>query len=605
MAKIYLNIILTLLTISVIVMGIAVVNSNDRMYFASQQVLKEIEKLKNLPPAATVRENVKTVSGTAANSEFFVIGAPRGGILARPISADTANLNYLINNDAYASEFYSLCNSPLAERNYAKPEIFQPMLAEKWTISKDRKSYNIQLKDNVYWQSYIDPDTNKEVAPVQLTAHDFKFFADVVRNKDVNASALRVYYQDLEDIEVIDNLNMIIRWKTPKYGNLSSTLGMMPLPRHFYCDKNGNFDGKKFNNDHKRNRMIVGCGAYRFVKWDKNSRLVFESNEDYWGKNYGIMPPLKKLVYEFIQHPNTRYQALLAGNIGQSPLTPEQWTVKSNSNEFKKAKLRKYRHLSSSYFYIGYNLKNPLFQDKYVRRALTMLVDRERIIRDIYKNEAETVIGPFSPNSVYYDKTIKPLPYDVKRAKELLNACGWRDIDGDGILEKDGRKFVFSILAVASHPIQEKMLPLIKESMAKAGIDMKIQTIEWSVYVQRLMTRDFEVCTLGWSSPVDPEPFQLWHSSQADVEGSSNHISFKNKKADELIEKLQITFDMDERIRIAREFQQLIHDEQPYTFLFTPYALNALSERYHNFRQFPLGAPSDIWYLPQQYISGE
>ena len=212
-------------------MGIAVVNSNDRMYFASQQVLKEIEKLKNLPAVATPAENVKTAKDTAANAEFFVVNAPQGGTLARPISADTANLNYLINNDAYASEFYSLCNSPLAERNYAKPELFQPMLAEKWTISKDRMSYHIKLKNDVYWQSFTDPDTNKEVAPVQLTAHDFKFFADVVRNKDVNASALRVYYQDLEDIEVTDDLNMIIRWKTPKYGTLSSTLGMMPLQK--------------------------------------------------------------------------------------------------------------------------------------------------------------------------------------------------------------------------------------------------------------------------------------------------------------------------------------------------------------------------------------
>ena len=601
-----MNIILTLLTAAVIVMGIAVVDSNDRMYFASQQVLKEMEKIKNLPrEVSVVPRQTENAAVPAANAEFFAADAVQGGTLTRPVSADTANLNYLINNDAYASEFYSLCNSSLAERNYAKPEIFQPMLAEKWTVSADRKSYHIKLRNDVYWQSFTDPDTDREVPPVKLSAYDFKFFADVVRNPDVNASAMRVYYQDLDDIEVIDDLNMNVRWKTPKYGNLSATLGMMPLPRHFYCDRDGRFDGKKFNNDHKRNRMIVGCGAYRFVKWDKNSRLVFERNENYWGRKYGIMPPLKKLVYEFIQHPNTRYQALLAGKIGQAALTPEQWTVKSRSAEFAGARLRKYRYLSSSYFYIGYNLKNPLFQDKYVRQALTMLVDRERIIRDIYKNEAETVIGPFSPNSVYYDKSIKPFPYDVKRAKELLASCGWLDTDGDGILEKDGRKFVFTILAVASHPIQEKMLPLIKESMAKAGIDMRIQTIEWSVYVQRLMTRDFEVCTLGWSSPIDPEPYQLWHSSQADIEGSSNHISFKNKKADELIEKLQLTFDMEERISLAREFQKLIHEEQPYTFLFSPYALNALSERYHNFRQFPLGAPSDIWYLPQQYITGE
>ncbi len=577
------------------------------MFFASQKVLAELERIKNAPSAVSVMTPaaVEENAVRAANAEFFVRNAPQGGSLTRPVSADTANLNYIINNDAAASEFYSLCNSALAERNWAEPEKFQPMLAESWQIAADRKSYLVKLRKGVFWQSFTDPDSGAEVAPVELTVHDFKFFTDVVRNKDVNASALRVYYGGLDEIEVIDSHTMRVKWKDAKYSNLSSTLGMIPLPRHFYCAADGSFDGKKFNNDHKRNRMIVGCGAYKFIRWDKNSRLVFERNENYWGRKYGIMPPLKKLVFEFIQHPNTRFQALLAGKIDQSALTPEQWSRKSNTAEFKNAKLRKYRHLSSSYFYIGYNLKNPLFQDKKVRQALTMLVDRNRIIRDIYKGEAEPVIGPFAPNSVYYDRSIKPFPYDIEVAKKLLAQCGWLDSDNDGILDKDGRKFVFSILAVASHPIQEKMLPLIKESMAKAGVDMKIQTIEWSVYLQRLQTRDFEVCTLGWTSPLDPEPYQLWHSSQADIEGSSNHIGFKNKKADELIEKLQITFDMDERIRIAREFQQLIHDEQPYTFLFAPYSLSALSERYQNFRQFPAGVPSDIWFLPQQFISGD
>lgn len=606
MAKIYLNIILTLLFFAVIFIGIAVVNSNDRMHASSRAVLKEIEKLRNSVPALPVQSEIRQTSAPqAANAEFFIPDAPSGGKLVRPVAADTANLNYLINNDAYASEFNALCNSSLAERNYAKPEIYQPMLAESWNISSDKKNYLIKLRPQVFWQSYTDPDNGREIPPAPVTAHDFKFFVDTVKNPEVNASALRVYYKDLDSIEVIDELTMLVRWKNAKYGNLSSTLSMMPLPKHFYCSQDGSFDAKKFNSDHKRNRMIVGCGPYRFVKWDKNSRLEFERNENYWGRNYGIMPPLKKLVYEFIQHPNTRYQALLAGKIDQSALTPEQWFRSNNDDIFKKARLRKYRYLSSSYFYIGYNLKNPLFQDRKVRQALTMLVDRERIIRDIYKNEARTIIGPFAPNSVYYAEDIKPYPYDIQQARKLLAECGWQDTDNDGILDRNGQKFVFSILAVASHPIQEKMLPIIKESMAQAGIDMKIQTIEWSVYVQRLMTRDFEVCTLGWTSPIDPEPYQLWHSSQADIEGSSNHISFKNKKADELIEKLQITFDMQERIKIAREFQQLIHEEQPYTFLFTPYALNALSERYHNFRQFPLGAPSDIWYLPQQFITGD
>ena len=167
------------------------------------------------------------------------------------------------------------------------------------------------------------------------------------------------------------------------------------------------------------------------------------------------------------------------------------------------------------------------------------------------------------------------------------------------MLEKDGRKFVFTILQVASHPIQQRMLPMIKESMAKAGVRMQILPVEWSVMLQRIDKRNFEACTLGWTISLDPDMFQLFHSSLADKEGSGNLVGYKNKELDRLIEELRRTFDEKERVRICHRIGAIFHADQPYTFLFTPYSLVALSGRYRNARVFPGGLADEILWVPR------
>jgi peptide/nickel transport system substrate-binding protein len=122
--------------------------------------------------------------------------------------------------------------------------------------------------------------------------------------------------------------------------------------------------------------------------------------------------------------------------------------------------IKKFKYPSHSYSYIGYNLRNPLFQDRKVRLALTHLVNRDRILKDVYYGLARIITGPFFSESKSYDKSIASYPFSVETAAKLLADAGWKDVDGDGILEKDGKKFEFTILQVANHPIQKKMLRL-------------------------------------------------------------------------------------------------------------------------------------------------
>ena len=600
----YLKFLLTILTLAVLGGGFLLLRAIDRQTAVNLRLSEQLAELAargggGWSPAPTPTGTPTEPVGAVANREYFDPAAEPGGRLVQATAVETRNLNVLINNDAYVAEFHSLATSTLAARNYGKPEEFQPLLAESWTVSPDHRSYHIKLRRGVLYHDFTDPVTGQEHRNVEVKAQDFRFYVEVINNPEVNAAPLRVYYQDLERIEVLNDYEFVVHWKKPYYGALAATLELSPLPRHLYHAYDGPFDGRRFNDDHERNRLLIGCGPYRFVSWEKGKRVIFRRFENYFGKALGIMPPLETVAYEVYKHPNTRFQALLAGDLDLLGLTPDQWTNRLDIPQFREGKLKKYQLLSNSYSYIGYNLKNPLFQDRRVRQALTLLIDRERILKEVFYGLGVVVDGPFFPESPYCDRELKPWPCDPDRARALLAEAGWRDQDGDGVLDKDGRPFRFTMLQTSNSTIQQRMLPMIKEMLAQAGIEMQLQTVEWSVYLQRLESRNYEACNLSWTMPLDPDPFQVWHSSQAELPGSSNHVGFANAEADRLIEQLRETFDQKERIKLCHQFQALLHEEQPYTFMITPYALLGLSGRYRNVRVFPRTLPTDIIWTPR------
>ena len=594
------RILLAALVVAVIVVGGLAIQALERARKLNLQALETLRRIEErLAAPAAAQPGRSSAGAEIANREFFVPGARVGGELRSCIASEPPSLNPLISNEATSMDIYSMCTVTLAERAYDRPDgEFLPFAAESWTISPDRLTYHIKLRRGIMWDDFTDPVTMKRHPAKEVTADDFKFFVEVMMDPDVNCAPLRSYYCDLEGLEVIGPHEFVVRWKRPFYGSLSATLGMSPLPRHYYHQYPGKFDGKRFNDDHRRNAFIVGCGPYRLESWLKNRRLTLRRNENYFGIPLGVGPAISRRSFEVIQLPSTRFMALSAGKIDMLNLTADQWVRNADAPIFKSGAFKKYRYPAMAYSYIGYNQKCPLFQDRRVRQALTMLVDRKRIIRDILHGLAQEIKSPFPPDSKFSDPELHPLPYDPERAKKLLAEAGWRDTDGDGILEKDGRKFSFTMLQIANHPTQTRMFPLIKESLGAAGIEMKIQTLEWSVYLERLEKRNYDACSLGWTTNFDPDPYQVWHS-QGIAPPGSNHVGYSNPELDKLIEKLRVTFDMDERIRIGRRIEKIIHEDQPYTFLYTPYSLSAISKKCGNVRIFP-GGPATMTFTMEK-----
>lgn len=568
----------------------------DRLHLSNMKVVKMLEEMRYSAPAVKPPVRSEAVpTGNVANAEYFERNARIGGELIQPLSADAPNFNPLTVNEATASTILGLCSASLAERDWANPAVFKPMLAESWEISPDHLVYRIKLRRNAMWQEYICPDSGRLVPAREIVADDFVFAVEAMRDSDVDCASRRSYYKDLDRVEARGKYELIVRWKRAYYGSLGSTLALTPMPREYYC-KNGKFDGKAFNNDHKRNRTIISSGAYRLERWDRDRKIRLRRNPTYFGISLGIAPPLEVREFQIIKHPNTQLQALLGGKLNMMSLSAEQWVRRGGEAKFKNGTISRYRYSGDGYSYIGYNAKMHCFRDADTRRALTLLIDRERILKEVLHGCGKVANGPFAPGSVYADPKLVPHKYDVVRAKALLHKAGWRDIDGDGILERDGEKFRFTMLQISGSATQARILPMIKEFFAAAGIDMQLQTVEWSVYIERLMSRNFEACNLGWTGSIDPDPYQIFHSSQ--ITDGDNFVGYKNPEVDRLILKLRGEFDLQKRIAICHQIEMHLYRDQPYTFMFYPDALVALDRRYRNVRLFPRGLETLAFWLP-------
>ncbi len=557
-----------------------------------------------------------------ANSEFRQPQAEFGGRKAFNVQTFSGNLNSIVRNEATTSYVWSICNDDLAVRNKMRPLEFEPQLAQSWEISEDGLTYTIHLRRGVMWHPFVDPVTKKKIPAKEMTSDDYLFYWETVQNKDLPLDHIRVYFKDVKELTVIDRYTFRVIWANPYFKSLEMTLGLTALPRHYYRPDPG-WDDKEYAAQMRtsvRNQFVIGNGPYRFVEWKKGEGIRFVRFKDY----YGPRPYSDEIILREIPDPSVALVELKKGGIDQLGLSPEQWVKESKEPEFKVVtpeiktavedslkwselkesgktpddyRFEKYQYETASmaWYYIGYNLKNKLFADKRVRQALTMLTDRERILKDVYYGFGKIMAGPFTPNSPYCDPEVKPFAFDPQKAKELLVEAGWTDTDKDGILEKDldgdgkAENFSYSLMIASTSENARKFSAIIQADMKKAGIDMKIQPLEWSVMIERLNGRAYDACTLGWTGTLESDPYQIWHGSQADLKESSNHVSFKNAEADKLIELGRKTLDPQKRTEIFRGFYRIVHEEQPYTFLLAPVSLRTQSKRFNNSRVYTLG----------------
>jgi ABC-type transport system substrate-binding protein len=316
-------------------------------------------------------------------------------------------------------------------------------------------------------------------------------------------------------------------------------------------------------------RDPIGTGPFKFAEWKSDEQIRLVRNDNYWEG----APEYEEYVMRIIPDSLTEEMEFYAGAVDNYSVQPHQ-VARFSTDE----KYQSFSSLGYFYSYIGYNLRNPLFADRDVRVALGMAIDIDPIIQYILYGEGERVTGPYPKITDWYDPEVKPLPYDPKGALAMLNAKGWKK-NADGWLEKDGKIFEFNLITNSGNPVRKNILTIVQESWRKIGIKCNTQLFEWAVFLKDFVNSlKYDALVLGWSMGIDPDLYQIWHSSQAGPR-QLNFVGYKNAEADRLITRIRREYDREKQISMARDLHGMIARDQPYTFLYVAKSTQLLDKK--------------------------
>ena len=529
-------------------------------------------------------ENVASVGGAEVEPEASAVvdeeyPGDEGDWLVWGLTSEPGTLNPLTRR-VISAKWILWRNIFEGLMDYDYDEIkLKPILAESYNVSDDGLEITFRLRDDIHFSD-----------GVPITTDDVIFTYETIINPGVDAAQLANYYRDVEEVVKVDDRTVKFIMNRPYFKSLEF-MGLQDvgiLPKHIYKFT----DPQEFN---KHRSDCVGSGPYVFERWDVGREIVLRRNENYWGRK----PKLERILFRIITNEVAALQALRAGKIDFLRPLPEQFADMSKDEDFaSQFRCLSYFTPMIPYFYVGWNNDAVFFKDKRVRLAMTHLIDRDKIIKYLLKGQGRVTAGPFYIFGKQNNPNIRPWPCDPERAEELLEQAGWVDSDGDGIRDKDGVPFRFRLMIRSEDPYYERLAKFVKDEMSKVGIEAVPDPYEWSVFIERLLDREFEAEVSGWGGVVEEDSYQVWHSSQG-VGRGSNHVGFNNKEADAIMEEARKTLDESKRNNLYHRFHEIVHKEQPYTFLYARPEMRFLDRRFKNVKIHKLDLDWLEWYVPK------
>jgi len=493
-------------------------------------------------------------------------------------STNLKTITPLVSSDAYASNVQGFVLESLIARNPDTLE-WEGLIAKNWTVSEDGLVIKFQLRDDVHFS---------DGAP--LTAEDVVFTFGFIMTDAIQAPRERAYLAKIKDVKANGKYEVVFTYKEPYFEALSLAGGLSILPKHFYADYLKT--PQKFN---ESKGLLLGSGPYKLLDaktWtpDKgNVELV--RNERYWGD---VQPTYNRILWKIIQNDSARLTTFRNGDIDNYSARPVEYQeLKKDAQIISKSQNFEYMPPVVGYSYIGWNQiragKPTRFADKRVRQAMTLLTDVGRIIKDVMLGYAEPAVSPFSETSKQHDVALKPYNVDLDKAKALLKEVGYEDRNGDGVLEdKAGQPFEFKLTYFQANEDTKRMVLLLKDLYARAGVKMIPTPQEWPVMLENIDKKDFDAITIGWTSGIETDLFQIFHSTQA-VSKGDNYVGYKNPELDKLIDEARRTVDEGKRMPMWQQAEKIIYEDQPYTFLMRRKSLLFVDKRIHNLQMTKLG----------------
>ena len=475
-------------------------------------------------------------------------------------------------------------------------------MVASWEKTEDHKTWTVKLRPGLKWHDGHP-----------LTAHDVAFTWAAIMDDAVPTKTLRSGRDQLESVTALDDLTVRFVHKealpTGKWNMLYSI-----LPRHIIGDKND--ENRKKDPSLKKDpyylkyaQAPIGCGPYKFVRWERNREIVVERWDDYHGKK----PHFKRQIFKVVKDPNQALNLFKKGELDEIEINPLQFATQTNDTDFAKLGVKAFAP-TWSYYCVGWNgsLKpdkaNPFFADRRVRRAMAHAANIPLVLKNLTYGLSRQASGIFQPGAWMYNEQVQLLSYDLDKARALLDEAGWKINENDGARYKeiDGKrvKFEFTLLLPQGSSIGPGFAAIFMEDLAQIGVSLKQQTLDFSALLDRLRGKNYEAFMLGWSTGIDPDTNRnLWHTDEA--ESGRNFVSYSSPRVDELFELSRREFDTVKRANQFKEIHKLIYDDQPYMFILSRSATWAFHKRIRGVTFSPRGVfsvyPSHLdWWVRKE-----
>lgn len=503
-----------------------------------------------------------------------------GGEFTEIFEAQPVKITAVLAEDTYARRVADVVCESLADWDPIKLTL-KGTLAEAWQY--DPAGYWLRVRINSRARfSDGEPVTGEDVRWT---------FEDYIMNPELETESLRSILGTIEGVEVLSERVVEFRFKEPSAYHLQAALGFYVLPKHFYS----RFTPSQIN---QSTGLLMGSGPFMLRnlnpndQWTPGQDIVLVRNEQYWGPR----PPLERMRFKTV---NDELARLVAYRNREGdmilPSSPQFVQVTKEPGWDDENHSLQWVNMRSGYSFIGWqcgprNGRLTPFHDKRVRQAMTHLLDREAMIRDIWAGIGEVAVGPNNPPSPAADPSIRPWPYNLQRARQLLAEAGWIDRRNDGILRNErGDPFVFEFTRSSGGQITERVGKYMQDQCAMVGIRVEHRVVDWSQFDQILKTRDFDALIMGWSaSSPESDPSQIWHTKSIENQGH-NFIQWRHPEQDRLVEAIRGELDFERRMAYQHEFHRLVHEEQPYTFVRVAPWLRFVRKDIQNVNTYPKG----------------
>lgn len=502
-----------------------------------------------------------------------------GDWLMLSFAAGLSSLTPLVSTDTYSRVVQDFVLDRLLVRDPVTLE-WQGLVAEDWSVSEDGLNLTFRLRRDV---NFSDGEP--------LTAHDVAFSFDFAMNEAIAAPRARSVLSRIERVTALDDHTVEFIFSEPYFNSLQvAGVDLDILPKHFYARYLD--DPRTFN---ESRGLLLGSGPYRLSDpegWTPDQgRVELERNPRYWGP---VDPPFDRIVWRIIENDSARLTTFRNRDIDAYVANAREYQALLEDAELvERTQHFEYMSPTAGYLFIAWNQQRDgaptRFADKRVRQAMTYLTDIQRVIDEVLLGYAEAAVSPFNPRSPQHDPALVPIPFDLERARALLLEAGFEDRNGDGILQgPDGRDFDFELVYPQGGGDFERIVLFLRDLYARAGIVMRPLPTEWSVMLDNIREQNFDAITLGWSSGVEVDITQMFHSSEAKP-GGDNFMNYINPELDALIDAARREVDDDTRMKLWHAAERVLYEDQPYTFLIRGQTLAFLDDRLQNVEVNRLG----------------